>query len=352
MINIGIVKSKSVVNPRNLTSGVIKTASSAPVLVGFVSTWKTDNTGVSANNQITLPIGNGGPGLYNATVDWGDGNEGTITSSSDATHTYSSAGTYTVTIIGTMEGFAFKNGGDKSKLLNIANWGGLRPSSAGMLFDYFYGCNNLTITATDNCDMSTAVSARNMFNGCSSITTIPSINDWDWSNVFSFEGTFFGMTLFNQDLPLIPTTATTTMALMFRDSPLFNGTFNYSATTNVTNFTEALNNTAYNQAGLDNLDLTSATNMQGFLDATSSFDQDISSWNPALVSNMVNMLRGVTLSTVNYDAFLIALDALPTLVSGVTRHFGSSKYSAGTAATARASILSKYGGSIIDGGQV
>lgn len=44
----------------------------------FITTWKTDNPGFSANNQITIPAG------Y----------------TNNATHTYSAAGTYTLKISG------------------------------------------------------------------------------------------------------------------------------------------------------------------------------------------------------------------------------------------------------------
>jgi hypothetical protein len=40
----------------------------------FVTTWKTDNPGVSGSNQITIPTNGGG---YNYNVDWGDGNTST-----------------------------------------------------------------------------------------------------------------------------------------------------------------------------------------------------------------------------------------------------------------------------------
>jgi hypothetical protein len=64
----------------------------------FITTWKTNNAGTSGANQITIPLFNGA--TYNFTVDWGDNSESTITAwnDSDLTHTYSSPGTYTVTI--------------------------------------------------------------------------------------------------------------------------------------------------------------------------------------------------------------------------------------------------------------
>ncbi|RZA25525.1 MAG: hypothetical protein EOP10_06600, partial [Proteobacteria bacterium] len=75
----------------------------------FVSTWVTGNTAgsVTTNTKIRLPLV--ASGTYNFSVNWGDGNTETITAWNAAatTHTYSTSGTYTVTITGTITGFRF-----------------------------------------------------------------------------------------------------------------------------------------------------------------------------------------------------------------------------------------------------
>ena len=65
----------------------------------FQSTWKTDNAGVSSSTQIELPLLSGG--TYNFWIDWGDGSTTNVTSYSQRTHTYASAGTYTIRAAGT-----------------------------------------------------------------------------------------------------------------------------------------------------------------------------------------------------------------------------------------------------------
>ncbi len=64
----------------------------------FITTWKTDNPGFSADNQITIPTGTG---TFSYTVDWGDSTTDTTIYTGSTTHTYSAPGTYTVTISGT-----------------------------------------------------------------------------------------------------------------------------------------------------------------------------------------------------------------------------------------------------------
>ena len=80
----------------------------------FVSSWETDS-------QITLPVTS--TGTYDMIVDWGDGTADIYMINSydqdEVTHTYSTNGTYTITINGTILGWRFNNG-DKEKLLDIS----------------------------------------------------------------------------------------------------------------------------------------------------------------------------------------------------------------------------------------
>ena len=79
-------------------SGVVGPRLSSVIQTEFIMLVKTDNPGTSASNQFTIPVYT----LFvtnNYDVDWGDGNTdlGVTTS---ITHTYASAGTYTVKISG------------------------------------------------------------------------------------------------------------------------------------------------------------------------------------------------------------------------------------------------------------
>jgi hypothetical protein len=81
------------------------------------------------------------------------------------------------------------------------------------------------------------------------------------------------------------------------------------------------------------------------------FDQNISSWDINQVSNFGNFMQSATgLSTVNYDALLIAWDAQGAMSYSGIVDFGTSQYTSGGAAeAARTSLISKWGG-ITDGG--
>ena len=159
----------------------------------FAFTVKTDNTGVSTSTQFQLPLTTS-TGL-NIVVDWGDATTSTITSHLDVNtkHGYPSAGTYSISITGTLPGFQFNNAGDKLKILNISSWGVLDITTNRA----FYGCTNLTCSATDaptitTTDLTFTFNFATSFNGA--------IGNWDVSGVTNMVSMFQSATAFDQNL--------------------------------------------------------------------------------------------------------------------------------------------------------
>jgi hypothetical protein len=160
----------------------------------FVTEWVTSSNG----ETITLPLTAGY--TYNCTVDWGDsGPTSTITAYNDADriHTYSSAGTYQVSITGTCEGWSFNNGGDKLKITKVISWGtGASFNGFKYLKSGFYGCVSLTSLPTDGTkilasgDGVTTDGFYQLFRSCSNIEEIPSSIFDNHVKVESFERCF------------------------------------------------------------------------------------------------------------------------------------------------------------------
>ena len=95
-------------------------------------------------------------GTYDFTVDWGDGSsKQQVTSHNDEhrKHTYTTAGEYTVTITGTLEGFNFQIvPKSKTNLIEVIEWGGI---ALGTYFGHFTECENLeAFSQTDAPDLS------------------------------------------------------------------------------------------------------------------------------------------------------------------------------------------------------
>lgn len=111
----------------------------------FVSRWQTDVA--SAENEITLPLVENG--TYDFTVDWGDGTTDPITAWDDParTHTYDEPGVYTVTIEGTIRGWAFAGSSEAPKLLDIERFG---PLELGDTSRQFQGTTSLDVLTAED----------------------------------------------------------------------------------------------------------------------------------------------------------------------------------------------------------
>ena len=160
----------------------------------FESTWDTTKTSFQSSdeNQITLPLDDGGD--YDFTVDWGDGSTSRITSwnSPDKTHTYQNPGTYTLKITGQIEGFGFSYLGDKAKIIRITKWGPLKLGNQG---GYFHGASNL-VDITDKPDLTGTTNLANMFDGASKFNG--NINSWDVSAATNMNSMFKDAASFNR----------------------------------------------------------------------------------------------------------------------------------------------------------
>lgn len=244
---------------------------------------KTDNPGVSNNDQVKLPI-QGGPYL----ISWGDGSTETVTQNTTApsagggiTHTYPSAGTYTVKISpdnvtgGTFSYYNIGSTQDPEKLLTHIAWGTVPFNNTLQMFE---GCSNLTaISSVDSRPTSYGTSMLGMFKDCSSLSNGGSINSWDISSVTNVSSMFHGATLFNSSLNSWNTSNVTIFGSMFLNASAFNG-----------------NCTSWN--------MNSATDLVGMFQNATSFNQDIGSWQfldsstfpPGTSGGIIRMFAGAT----------------------------------------------------------
>jgi surface protein len=177
----------------------------------------------------------------------------------------------------------------------------------------------------------------------------PNINNWDVSMVTNLS-TLFRSTPFNQPIGLWDISNVNTLFRMFESNSTFNQDITGWDTSSVNNFGEMFKNaTSFNQA-IGGWDTSLVTAMKETFQGATSFNQDISNWDVNQVTNLSGFMAGITLSTANYDALLIAWDAQGAMAYSGTVNFGTSKYTAGGAAqAARTSLISKWGG-ITDGG--
>jgi surface protein len=343
------VTATNAVGSTTATSNII-IATSAP----FAFTANTNNTSVGSSTatQFKLPLTTSS-GL-NIVVSWGDATTSTITNHLDAavTHTYASAGTYSISITGTLPGLQFNNTGDRLKILNVSSWGILNITTNSV----FYGCTNLISNATDaptitTTDLSSTFRSCINFNNnigswnVSAVTNMTfmfftasafnnggssSIGSWNTIAVTNMTGVFVSAVIFNQNIGSWNTVAVTTMSSMFQGAIAFNQplSFNTVAVTSMSSMFAAA--TAFNQPLSFNTALV--TNMSSMFNGATAFDQNLGALNVANVTNFASFMLGktpATFSTTNLDAIY---NGWVTVQSSRVISFGTAKYSAaGTA---------------------
>ncbi|MEO9475871.1 MAG: BspA family leucine-rich repeat surface protein [Cyclobacteriaceae bacterium] len=327
------------------TNSVYTSEVSETTLVLFASTWNTANTsaGSSASDQIQIPTVS--VGTYDFSIDFGDGtvhNNITDWDDSRLLHTYQAGGIYLVTIWGTFVGWQFNDTGDKLKITHISKWGCLNMSGFSSAF---WGCSNLTITATDQ--PTGYPDASSLFRNCSSLTTIPnfgnwelsgsaqymlrgcsnlnesSISDldvssissmyrmlqnctsfnrdlssWDVSSVISMQEIFDGCTIFNGDVSTWETASVNNMESMFRDCSAFNQSLNTTGNiwnvSNVTNFSDIFRGCSSFNGDLVGWDITSAvgaTSLDSMFYGCTVFNGNITGWDLSNATSMYLMLN-------------------------------------------------------------
>jgi len=225
----------------------------------FITMWQTNQPGVSANTQITIPtLGDG----YNYSVDWGDG-KSSKNLTVDATHTYSHMGIYKVKIIGKFPRIVFdKANTDRKKILSIVQWGNNVWSSMG---GAFATCSNMVMYSQDTPNLSKVTDMNNMFAHTSKFNQ--DISSWDVSHVTNMRWMFNHAKAFNQDISSWNTSNVTSTQGMFNHASAFN-------------------------QDIGSWDVSHITNMDYMFTRAKVFNQDLSRWNVSNVRGMKYMFEG------------------------------------------------------------
>ncbi|MBX2927398.1 MAG: BspA family leucine-rich repeat surface protein [Saprospiraceae bacterium] len=254
----------------------------------FITTWKTDNPGTSANNQITIP--GTGTGYL---IEWEEvgnpANNGTAIGNNTTTVTFPAPGTYRVSISGGFTRILFNNGGDRQKLLTIEQWGNIAWSSMERAFS---GCSNLTYNATDAPNLSGVLSMSEMFRGCTLFNG--AIGNWNTATVTDMSFMFSQAHSFNQSIGNWNTGAVTNMQSMFSWAISFSqpiGNWNTSAVTNMQYMFDGAN--SFNQP-IGDWNTSAVSNMRYMFRNASSFNQPIGNWNTSAVTNMSWMFQSAS----------------------------------------------------------
>ena len=278
-------------------------------------------------------------GSYDYHVDWdNDGVYDEFNLTGDATHSYSGSGIDTILIVGTFSAINFNNGGDKDLITDVIQWG---TGEWSTMNSAFYGCSNLTVSATDAPDLSGVTNIANIFRDCSSIDDAD-LSGWNVSTIKFFTDGFRSSS-FDGNVSTWSMNSAISLKRMFRDCS-FNQDISGWSLSSVTSMLEMFRSSSFNQdiSGWD-VSLVSSFNA---MFRSGSFDQNIGNWDISSMSDASEMLYLASLSTENYDSTLIGWQS--TALSAITLSGGYSTYCAGE--YARNYLTSQLGWTIVDAG--
>ena len=213
---------------------------------------------------------------------------------------------------------------DCQRLMEIKQWGTVAWAS---MQNAFYGCSNMTLTATDTPNFAAvttmsymffdctvfnqSVSNFNtekvtdmswMFSGCSAFNQ--SVSNFNTEKVTDMRGMFDGCRVFNQSVSNFNTAAVTNMSSMFWLCFTFNqsvGSFNTEKVTDMSGMFAYCS--AFNQS-VSNFNTENVTNMWGMFIGCSSFNQSVSNFNTEKVTDMrfmFNYCFGFNQSVSNFN---------------------------------------------------
>ncbi|WP_051349357.1 BspA family leucine-rich repeat surface protein [Chryseobacterium gregarium] len=197
-----------------------------------------------------------------------------------------SIGTYTISIIPTGI-FRLKSGTDADKVVELTQWGQITWDNN--LSGMFSGYANIQITATDIPDFSGVTNLSSFFSGCTNLSIVNNINNWNVSNVTNMSSLFLNAKAFNKPIGNWNTSNVTNMSEMFYYADVFNQDIANWNVSNVTNMSFMFNRAkAFNQ-NINNWNVSNVQNMSAMFEASQSFNQPLNNWNTSNVTNMSQM---------------------------------------------------------------
>lgn len=278
----------------------------------FVITWEAPG-----NNQI-IYIGKSLEYAYDFQINWGDGEtqhyDIALGNGTAFGHIYETAGTYTVSIVGTFPAIYMGLVSASSLALkSIEQWGTIQWQT---MEGAFQGCENMVYNATDAPELSQVESMKGMFFDCHVFNG--DLNDWNVLNVITMRSMFRGCSSFNADISGWQTNNVLDMGNMFYEA------------------------TAFNQ-DIRQWDVGKVEDMSFMFFNCMNFNVNLGGWDIENVNNMSAMLTDSGLSMENYGNTLITWASKVSTPTNISFGANGLEYCGQEAIDARNELINTYG---------
>jgi len=266
----------------------------------FIIEVKTDNTGTSNDNQFQFT---GAQGDYDVVAKQNDivvANFNDL--SGQQTITLPSSGVYILEVFPkASNGFnriQFDNNEDKNKILDTKNWGDIVWNS---FENAFYGCINMTVTATDVPNLSSVTDMNSMFNRAESAN--PDTTNWDVSSVTNMSFMFEHATSANPDTSNWDVSSVTNMSFMFYEATSANPDVSNWDVSNATDMSFMFYEASSANPDTSNWDVSNVTDMNNMFRSASNANPDMTLWDVSSVTDMNRMLLDSNLGATNLNSW-------------------------------------------------
>ena len=319
-----------------------------------------------SDSQYTIPTGNG---IFDYSAKISDGQ--TFTNlTGNKTIIFPDANTnYTIEIRGLFPHFYQADNSEKSKVLDVLQYGDIEWEDWSEMFD---GCENLNVSATDSPNMVNVVISSFAFRNCTSMIEcgdIDMVNVEDGSNMFyncyvfnpsNFSPTLDvlkdGSNMFYNCYVFNPTNFSPTLDVLTDGNQMFRNCYVF----NPTNFSPTLDVLTDGNQMFRNCYVFNPSNFSPTLDVLTNGSQmfyncyvfNPSNFSPTLdvLTDGYRMFYNCTLNTTNYSQILINMESANSN-SNVPFHGGNSQYNT-SGQTARTALINNQNWIITDGGLI
>ncbi len=268
------------------------------------------NTNLSTGTTVTLPLN----GTVDISVDWGDGNTESFTSTGDKDHTYTTDGIYNVSISGTLTQFgnSWMGYDNADKIEKVTSFGeiGLTslsgafkfadnltevpsqiPSSVTDLSNTFESAENFDFDIS-GWDVQNVTDMNEMFRDASAFNQ--NIGNWDVSEVKDMTRMFYGASAFNQDISKWNVSNVNTMKAMFSSATNFNQDIGKWDVSNVTDMSWMFEEASKFDNDISNWNTSSVTKIHCMFYNAHEFNQDISNWDISNITKLTGIFFGAS----------------------------------------------------------